>query len=209
MSAGLPIKSGIVLWLLAPGLLWLSVYRPYGDSSGRAAQLPMAVRGYTAEGEELNDQHRALLGTDDAVYRRYEDGEGHRVWVTCVFHEANWKSVHPPHICLEGSNMAILEDGSSTFAIAGDEVTVGRIVAHAHDANASYVSLFLFVAPEFRSPSYGEFFWHHLPKALLRRATSGFLLRVDTYVGPDGSEAAESRCREVMGVLLPAGEKML
>ncbi len=211
MSSALPIKSGIVLWVLAPGLLWLSLYRPYGGTAGRAEQLPMQVADYTATGEQLlTDQHRALLGTDDAVWRCYKDAQERELWVTCVFHGENWKSIHPPHICLEGSNMTILEDGSTTFGVSGEDVTVGRITTHFHGPNRPYVSLFVYAAPDFRSHSYAAFFWHHLPKAIFRRSTSGFLLRVETTAGEGETvDDAEGRCRALMRELLPAAEKTL
>ena len=182
--------SVAVLWALAPLLLTLSIYRPFTPSRGRAGALPTDLPGFALiEERAMTPRHYELLGTDDAawrVYRRVSDGA--HVFVIAVYHRENWKSVHPPHICLRGSDMAILDDGELEVEIDGEPLAVGRILTHHNPARADYVSLYVYGAGGLTTASYPEFFMHHAPSALLRQPIEGFLLRVEAYVGADGDQ---------------------
>ncbi len=204
-------RIGVVLWALAPLLLWLSLTRPYGENHGRAAALPTTLGPFERTSElELTARHRELLGTDDACWRVYREPSGARdVYVVAVFHGSNWKSVHPPHICLRGSDMAITEDGAVTQSVDGRDVRVGRIVTRANRGGHAYLSRYAFVANGLVTDSYGDFAMHHLPRVLLRRGTAGCLVRVETWIDPRDPAAAERRVAELLARLLVAIEASL
>ena len=67
----------------------------------------------------------------------------------------------------------------------------------------------MYGAPGLLTPSYFEFFWHHAPLALFRQATSGFLLRVETYVGAGGQAEAEQRCSDFLAKMVPAAQRLV
>ncbi len=210
MRATLPVKSGFVLWLCAPFLLWLSLYRPVPEFADRAQKLPMTVGEYSVVGDwEITESDVGLLGTSDVTWRHYADSSGRRFNVVVVFHEENWKSLHPPHICLEGSDMTIIEDGSADFELQGRKIPAGRVVTEIAGGKGQYLSMFVFVARDFITDSWRSFVLHHAPLALFRRSTSGFLLRVETWVGDDGAEVAQARCCDLMGKLLPIAEDLI
>ena len=202
-------KSLWLLWVVAPLLLALSLYRPFTPSRGLAATLPTELPGYTLWKDiKLTERQTELLGTGDAAWRTYKTDDGNYVFMVAVFHEENWKSVHPPRICLEGSNMDIREDDSFEFpGIEGG--SAGRIVAYSRSKKRDYVSLYLYGAEGLMTPSYLDFFWHHAPKALLRRSTSGFLLRVETFLGRGGMPVAEARCKDFMTKMLPIAQQLV
>ena len=203
--------SAVVLWLLAPALLVLSLYRPFVESQGHARALPAVLGPFVQrENLQLAERHFELLGTRDVAWRTYQDGDGPEVYVIAVFHEANWKSVHPPHICLEGSNMDITEDGSTELLLDGKTENIGRIVTRSRGDGRQYVSLYVFASRDLCTGSYLQFFLHHAPRALLRRSNAGFLLRVESFVEPSGgTTAAEVRCRQLLQTLLPAARSAL
>src|SRR5690606_1073312 len=92
MSRVLKVSSA-VLWLLAPGLLFLSWYRPFTVSVGRAERLPAEIGRFTlVEETPLTPREHMLLGTDDAVSRTYRAADGGLVFLVAVFHQHNWKS---------------------------------------------------------------------------------------------------------------------
>ena len=205
-------RSSLALWLLAPALLGLSLYRPFTPSSGRAAGLPATVAGFTlVEDRPMTPRQMELLGTGDAAWRVYrEEATGQHVFVVAVFHQENWKSVHPPHICLEGSDMAIVRDDVVELALDdGARRKVGRIEAHHRPQGADYSSLYLYGAGGLVTPSYSEFFLHHAPAAILRRPIRGFLLRVETYLDPARPGAAQASAARCMAALLPAAQAAL
>ena len=202
-------KSAWILWLVAPVLLGLSLYRPFNVSLGFARQVPAALPGYSLWKEiELTPRQTELLGTQDAVWRTYRDQHGNYIFLVAVFCEDNWKSVHPPQICLKGSNMTIREDGAASYPADRGSVPVGRILAHSRSRDLDYLSLYVYGAPGFVSSDYYSFLWHHAPSAMLRRPTRGFLLRVETFI-TDGVPAAEERCRDFLLELLPVAESLV
>ena len=207
--------SAVVLWLAAVPLCWLGCYRPFTASAGRAAGLARQVAGWQVIAEEpLTSRHHALLGTDDVSWWRWhKDGLG-TAFSVAVYHGHNWKSLHPPHICLEGSDMTLVEDGAVVLEIDGTPVSVGRIVGQANSpvgslpAGVRYLSYYAYGSDDLVDGSYTRFVLHHLPRAVFRRATSGFLLRVETWAD-DSMAAAETRCRSLMAALVPAARERL
>ncbi|MCK5940777.1 MAG: exosortase [Planctomycetes bacterium] len=209
----------IALWLLAGPLLWLSAYRPFAERTDRAARLPGTIAGYTLQvRDEAQEQAfqqalprwRELLGTRDFVWRRYRDEHGHLITLVALFHDTNWKSVHPPRICIEGSNMTIVRDDLVDAPWLGDDIEVSRIEANSRSDQWRYVTLSLFGTEHWASGDYWDFTLYHLPRALLRRNESGFLLRVESPIY-DGEAAtdAEARCAAFLERLLPSARRLL
>jgi len=211
--------AAVALWIVGPLLLWLSVSRPFGDRDDRAAQLPDRVAGYSLQPRAPADERdfqaalprwRELLGTRDFVWRRYRDEQQRLVSLVALFHDTNWKSVHPPRICIEGSNMTIEADDlvDASWLEAGGKVS--RIEARSLDDGWRYVTLSAFGTADWTSGDYWDFVLYHLPRALLRANESGFLLRVESpvYEGEEAS-AAEARCEEFLKALLPSARELV
>ncbi len=195
--------GAVVLWIACVPMLFLSLYRPNGETSGRAAALPAVVGPFQEQQTfRMSDRFYQLLGTSDATWRSYEDTDGSTLFVVGVFHGSNWKSVHPPRICLEASDIEVIEDGDVPLGGVGDG-SIGRILGRSRDSGRLYLTLYVYGARGLCTGSYGEFFLHHVPRAVFRASNEGFLLRVDTYAdGEGGLVAAEQRCRELLTGLL-------
>ncbi len=201
--------SACVLWLLAPGLAFLSYHRPFTTSVGRADHVPLQIAGFELlEHTPVTLRERQLLGTDDAVARTYRDAEGRTVFLVAVFHQQNWKSVHPPHLCLRGSDMMIEFDGADDPQRTADgrDLVAGRVVARSRVDRRLYLSLFAYGARELRTGNYSDFVWYHLPRALLRRSAPGYLLRVEAWLDEGDAEA---RCRAFMRAVVPVLDGLL
>lgn len=200
--------SSALLWLAAPLLAFLSWHRPFTESVGRAARMPARIGEFAlVEDDRLTPRELQLLGTDDAVARTYR-GDQDRVFVVALFHQHNWKSVHPPHLCLRGSDMVIDVDGRGEAVplAGGGELVPGRIVATSRDGGRRYLCLYAFGAAALRTGSYWEFVLHHFPRAILRRDSPGFLLRVEAWLDEGDAEA---RCRAFLSAAVPALEALL
>ena len=131
------------------------------------------------------------------------------MFVVAVFHGSNWKSVHPPHVCLEASDIELLED--SDIALGDDDSAhAGRILGRSRADGRPYLTLYVYGARDLCTGSYRDFFLHHAPRALFRASNDGFLLRVDTYADGDGGVvAAERRCRALLAALLREAKGLL
>jgi len=203
-------RVGVLLWCTALPLLLLSETRPYTQSSGRARQLPVVAGAYTLRtsyDHELGPNTFQLLGTDDVTWRGY--GIGNEVcYVVAVFHTSNWKSVHPPHVCLLGSDMDIVVD--DTVPLGDDAGTrVGRIELSTKQKRP-YVCLYAYGARDLCTASYAAFFLHHAPRALFRASNDGFLLRVEAFGdGEGGIAGAEQRCRDLLRELVAEARGLL
>ena len=203
-------RSAVVLWVMSPLLLALAWYRPFTASAGRAERLPKALDGYAMAAQHpMTARHFELLGTNDAVWRTYRDERKTEIYVVALFHQENWKSVHPPRICLEGSDMSILDEGELPLGPGPNEATVGRILTKSRSSGQDYVSLFVYGAPGFLTSGYTEFFLHHAPRAILRQSTGGFLLRVESFVGPEGVRGAETLCLDFVRKILPSAQALV
>lgn len=202
-------KPALVLWLLAGPLVLLSETRPYTDSHGRAAKMPETLPNCRmAQVYEFPKDYYNLLGTDDVTWRRYEVAK-EDVFVVACFHSSNWKSVHPPHICLQGSNMDLLVDDQIDLN-DGTGARVGRILARKREDGRPYLCLYAYVAADLCTGSYAAFFLHHAPRALFRASNAGFLLRVEAYGdGTGGIQGAQERCRALVIQLIAEGRKLL
>ena len=209
MSARLATTTSAVLWVAAPLLAALTWYRPFTETHGLAEMVPAQLAGHRmAAQHQMTDREFELLGTTDAVWRTYVDDGKNEIYLVALFHQENWKSVHPPRICLEGSDMTIVEEGELEISAAPSR-SVGRILARSRGNGADYLSLYVYGAGGFLTPSYTEFFLHHAPSAVLRRSTGGFLVRVESFVGTGGVAEAEERCAAFMRQLIPACGELL
>ncbi len=218
-------QPAVLLWLLAVPLFLLSHYRPLGERFDRAEQIPTDIAGFklqprSAKAQKALDnslpRYKELLGTSDFVWRRYRDKDKHLINLVALFHDTNWKSVHPPRICIEGSNMTIEQDDliDASWLATGPtdegELLASRIVAKSRSDDWRYVTVSVFGTQNWVSGDYAEFTWHHLPLALVRQNESGFLLRVESpiYSGEDLA-TAEARCCEFLKGLMPSARKLL
>lgn len=212
------VGPAVVLWLLAAPLLWLSVHRPGGVSAGRAEALAPTIAGYTmvprsaeeeAQFQKQLPRWQELLGTGDFVWRRYRDAAGVGVNLVALFHDTNWKSVHPPRICIEGSNMDIEVD-DLVPAAEGAAAVVSRIVAKSREDGWRYVTLSVFGTADWLSGDYWQFTMHHLPRAMVRANMSGFLVRVEAPIFPgEDAASAEARARRFLAALVPLAQEQL
>lgn len=217
-ASGLRVTS-VGLWVIAVPLLWLSVWRPFADRADRAAQLPDQLSGYALQRREGDAERqfqaalprwRELLGTEDFVWRRYRDEQQNSVNLVALYHDTNWKSVHPPRICIEGSNMVILRDEVVAAPWLPGGGSVSRIEARSRADGWQYVTLSVFGTGGWSSGDYWDFVMHHLPRAVVRANESGFLLRVESpvYRGEVAEDAA-ARCREFLRSLLPSAQELV
>lgn len=201
-------------------LLLLSWYKPLPGTERRAERLPVTCGNATqvalAPREAVEyarnlPRWRELLGSNDFVWRRYQDAQGALINLVATFHDTNWKSIHAPRICIEGSNMDIETDDVIPAPWLADDANVSRIVARSRSNGVRYVTYSVFGGKDWLTGRYLAFAWHHLPLALLRRNESGFLLRVETAIlpGETDSAAAEARCAVFLRDILPPTRMLL
>lgn len=209
-AGGTSLRPGLLLWPFAVLCLALQLTKPAPTISGRAAALPVAAGPYVQKAQyEMTRRMFQLLGTDDATWRCYETRDQHEIYVVGVFHGSNWKSVHPPHICLLGSDMDIVSEDATELASGADD-QAGRIVLKTRRDGRTYVSLYAYGARDLCTGSYLQFFLHHAPRALFRASNDGFLLRVETYVANgEGLLDAQARCEGLLAALVTQARGLL
>ncbi len=173
----------LAVWIVTIGLglpaAALGFYRPM-DSPGRHSEMiPRETQGFRAVADHpLSERWYALLGTRDVVWRDYEHKEsGRRLTVTALFHGRNWKSVHPPEVCLQASGFEV--EGLSIRSFPEGDITRKIAMLESDYQGRGFLSAYLYGGRDFTTPYYGRFFLENLPSALFRQHTVGYLLRVD------------------------------
>lgn len=218
--AGRPVGAAlqlVLVWAIAGGLAGLCWYRPSPGVTARAATLPATIGGFTLVARSAAQEERfqrdlpryvELLGTGDFAWRTYREPTGGTVAVVALFHDHNWKSVHPPRICIEGSDMDIEQDDFAAAWPGGP--LASRIVARARRSGRRFVTLSVFGTADWLSGDYWQFTLHHLPRAVVRANQSGFLLRAEAPIGDGESEAhAERRASRFLQALVPIAQERL
>lgn len=202
-------NSAVVLYVLMVPLVLLSGTKPYATLRDRAILLPKTIGQFVQEeAYDFPKRYFDLLGTDDVTWRRYVSGNESSFVVAC-FHGSNWKSVHPPHVCLLASDMDMLVDDDIDLG-DGSTASIGRILMRTRKGGRPYLSLYAYVSLGLCTGSYSRFFLFHAPRALFRSSTDGFLIRVDAYGdGAGGLQGAQERCRLLLRDLLAEGLKLL
>ena len=195
-----------VLWGGAPVLCFLQFHRPPDVMGSRSERIPSSLGEWTrTRSHDLTERSYSMLGTRDVLWAVFQDGREEEVNCITVFHAANWKSVHPPQVCLRGDGCVIESTTTVEVPIAGHhDAVLGRIVASLQGRRM--LGLFAFGTRDLLTPSYLAFFLHHVPGALLRRPKEGFLIRVETFMDGD-PEAAMDRCLRFFKALLPMVEE--
>jgi exosortase len=171
----------------------LGFYRPANPSGDLGSRFPRELPGFEFLTEHaLSENDYSLLGTRDVAWRRYRHHESQRfVDFTAVFHGRNWKSLHPPEICLEAAGLEIRGQELRSVVVDGRETSLTLL--RADRAEQSYAVGYLFGGTGYETPSFLGFFWSNVPRALFRLPMSGYLLRVELPFDGDELDPATER----------------
>jgi len=208
---GTPSRAAVVSLVVVAALAGvLSAMPAPATGEPRANRVPQQTKSFVAiRDHELSERWYDLLGTRDVCWRSYRHREtGREVVMTAVFHSKNWKSLHPPEVCLRASGFEMT--GSEPM-----EVSIGDAVADLNRLElerrgVEYTVGYCFGSGDFTTNSYLSFFLHNLPRFVLRQQTQGFLLRVDIELPPgDTGDGSNQLLREFFAEFLPVIEKLL
>jgi exosortase len=203
-------RKAVFVVILGMGLpaAAMGFYRPV-DPTERvpterlSEQIPGETRHFKALSDhKLSERWYALLGTRDVIWRDYEHLEsGRRLTVTALFHGRNWKSVHPPEVCLQASGFEI--EGLSIRSLGKASHATQIAILETDYEGRGFLSAYLFGGPGFTTPFYGTFFLQNLPSAIFRSHTVGFLLRVDVEKRDLDQVQAETLLASFLAEFLP------
>jgi len=178
-TAGRRIQRLTLTSVLLLGLpaMALGFYRPTDPPERLSQRLPRVAGSFRAATDHpLSERWYSLLGTRDVLWRDYRhEPSGRVLTVTALFHGRNWKSVHPPEVCLQASGFEVEGRSLRSLGDSGHKVAI----LHADYRGRGFISAYLYGGRGFTTPFYSTFFLENLPSALFRMHTVGFLLRVD------------------------------
>ncbi len=212
VAASEPVSRLALALLLLLGLpaLGMGFWRPEDSSLGLADRVPRSFEGYTHVREHaLSDRDYQLLGTRDVVWRRLrESASGELLDLTVVFSGRNWKSLHPPELCLEAAGLGI-EDRQSRY-LDVDELRTEVSLLRADRGRDIYLICYLFGGPGYETPSFTGYFWRNVPRALLRRGGASYMVRIELPLGETTPSARhEAQLARFLRQLLPMLRKLV
>ncbi|MFQ5507298.1 MAG: exosortase C-terminal domain/associated protein EpsI, partial [Planctomycetota bacterium] len=200
----------LVLALLGLPAAVLGCLHPAGLVRPLAALVPRQSEHFVAVRDHpLSERWYRMLGTRDVCWRSYEHrSSARRVVLTNVFHGRNWKSVHPPQVCLKASGFELMGEENHSFEIPEERLTCNVLTASYRKTR--YMIAYVYGGPDFTTPSYFRFFLRNLPKTILRRPIRGFLLRVDMpWPGSMPRDDAEALLGSFLAEYLPPVQRLL
>jgi exosortase len=202
------LPSLLVGALGAPALL-LAIWTPAEDPVRFAHGVPRVTAGFSATADhELPERWYGLLGSRDVCWRTYRNRTSdRRAVLTVIFQGRKWKSLHPPEVCLISSGMEI--DAREVRSLEVDGKRAELTLLEVSRKGRRWLVGYAFGGVDFVTPSFPGFFIRNVPKALFRRDTRGFMLRVDVPIEGSQRVAAERLVATFLGEFLPAMAKLI
>ena len=184
------ISRSMPALLIALGIpaLVLGFWQPAERALGLAKDVPRSFPGYVHVREHaLSERDYELLGTRDVVWRRLrEESSDALIDLTVVFAGRNWKSLHPPELCLEAAGLGIEDRQSRYLDIDGTRTELSLL--RADRSRDVYLIGYLFGGPGYETPSFTGYFWRNVPRALLRRGGASYMVRIELPLGDQSPE---------------------
>lgn len=200
---------GLVAFAGIPAL-WLAVWHPiqgdvrFADRVARETPRFEAIRDHP-----FPERWYSLIGTRDVVWRRYRyKGSRSFADMTAIFQGTKWKSLHPPEVCLNSAGFEVVEAERRNVQV--DRRDVELTVLRVERGSLRFLVGYVFGGADFVTPSFLGFFLRNVPRALFRRDTRGFMLRVDVpWPANTERQAAERTMSAFLGDFLPVMAELI
>jgi EpsI family protein len=170
--------------------------RPLGE-------LTYEIGTWHGQDEHVSDEVRAILGTNDLLFRRYVDSEGQPIglYVSYFPQQKRGEVSHSPKNCLPGAGWAPRKERRVAYPLARQPTGMINEIVYEKAGRRQLVYYWFqergrIVASEFRVKQY--LIWD----AIMRRRTDGALLRISAPI-QDSEEATRRRCLAFMRLALP------
>ena len=158
-----------------------------GAPEASIQSVPGRILGFSQVGEDLAVEPHVLriLETPHVLIRNYSSARGVPVQLTIVYTGATRKSLHFPEVCLTGQGWEIREQYSSPVGV---QFIGKRLVLFKGDSEQAV--LYWFKTGDTLTGSYllNSLYWSR--DQLLFRAPGSMMVKVNTPVGPAGSDVA-------------------
>ena len=190
------VSAACVLAMVVAGSLYLNqAVPPTWNKTVARNCVPetLTVQGQSLFGypRELDDNTLTILETRDYFYRQYVGGGTAPVDFCVIFSQDNRKGTHPPDLCMQGSGDGILSKGDLTIdGVEGRGPVQCRELIVQAGARRQYV-LYTYKCGREYTSSFWRQQWAILTNGLLKRDSSGALIRVSLPIGEKVSDARQ------------------
>lgn len=181
------IIIGILVLAAAVGLSSYLPTRFESESEVKMADFPKDIGDWKGIDIELSNRDFEILETTNLVMRKYQDSKGNSVYLYIVYSGNNRNVIHPPEICYTGSGGAIIE--KSVIAVTAS-IQANKFIIE--DKNSRQLVMYWFKSGNFSTYNYLKQQFKIVTDRMLRKETSGALIRISTNIkGPDTTASLE------------------
>lgn len=207
---GRRIAALLLLWAGAAGTWWIrGAFGVTGGETRKARAIPAVIGPWRGRDIPVSASQRALLLTQDFVFRSYtRPGVPGRVVLLATWAANDFEAVHPSDDCFTANGYEITGWGRRLLRIPGrGDLPVILKEVRGRGERRIYFDLFR------SGGGWSLDVWSHMARLLWRAVTardvSGGKIRVETVLGPGGKEEAVRRIEGFLSRALPVIEEAL
>jgi len=168
----------------------------------RVSDFPMAIGEWQATDIPLSERDYEILETRNLIMRDYKNTQGDSVVLYIVYSEDNRKVSHPPEVCYMGSGASIVNKSAVQIT---DSIRAMKLITEAPKNEQMVV--YWYKAGSLYTDEYLKQQLKVVVDRMLRKRTSGALLRISTDIKDNDQESALRLLRTFASQIEPLLEK--
>jgi len=195
----------VIFILILVSIVGLLSYLPTrfdSMSNVKMEDIPKTIGEWSATDIPLLERDYQILETRNLIMREYKNPAGEVVYLYIIYSEGNRKVAHPPEVCFMGSGATIV---NKTPLQLNQSIVANKLNIEKDDLQQ--VVLYWFRAGNLNTDKYSKQQTQFVLNRLLRKRTSGAMIRISTDIKDGKEEPALQRVKSFTAELVPLLDK--
>ncbi len=191
--------------LVVAAVVGLASYLPSrfeAAAETKVTAFPKTIGKWQSKDIELSKNDYAILETTNLIMREYKNPKGEIVYLYIVYSGDNRNVIHPPEICYSGGGATIIE---KSVLPLNNALKVNKFVIEEGDSRQLVV--YWFKSRDLQTYNYFKQQLKVVTDRMLRKKTSGALIRISTNIKDNNEKAAIQLIQSFASQIEPLVEK--
>ncbi len=171
-------------------------------SQVKMADFPMVIGEWQGTDIPLAERDYQILETKNLIMREYKNPSGDAVYLYLVYSEENRRTLHPPEVCYTGGGATIVE---KSVVPVMPSFKANKFIVERKDSR--HLVVYWFKSTSLNTYNYLRQQLKIVADRLLRKKTSGALIRVSADVKDGKDEQAFALVQNFCGQIYPLLDK--